>query len=57
MPKQVAKMKDETRTFIKTIINKMSERNSILTVIAWSIDAFDPEVIANEDKGKLKRKV
>ena len=57
MPKQVAKMKDETRTFIKTIINKMSERNSILTVIAWSIDAFDPEVIANEDKDKLKRKV
>ena len=34
MPEQVAKMKDEARTFIKTIINKMSERNQMSTVIA-----------------------
>ena len=57
MPEQVAKMKDEARTFIKTIINKMSEQNPMSTVIAWSTDAFDPKVIANKDKDKLKRKV
>ena len=57
MPEQVAKMKDEARTFIKTIINKMSEQNPVSAVIAWSTDAFDPKVIANEDKDKLKRKV
>ena len=26
-------------------------------VIAWSADAFDPKMIVNEDKDKLKRKV
>ena len=26
-------------------------------VIAWSADAFDPKIIVNEDKDKLKRKV
>ena len=50
MPEQVAKMKDEARTFIKTIINKMSEQNPISTVIARSTDVFDPKVIVNEDK-------
>ena len=35
----------------------MSGRNPMSTVIARSTDAFDLKVIANEDKGKLKRKV
>ena len=56
-PEQVAKMKDDARTFIKTIVNKMSERNPMSTVIARSADAFDPKIIVNEDKDKLKRKV
>ena len=50
-------MKDDARTFIKTIVNKMSERNPMSTVIARSTDAFDPKIIVNEDKDKLKRKV
>ena len=53
---QVAKMKDEARTFIKTIINKMSERNPMPTVIARSTDAFDPKVIADEDKDEIETK-
>ena len=56
-PKQVAKMKDDARIFIKTIINKMSEGNPMSTVIARSVDAFDPKIIVNEGKDKLKRKV
>lgn len=55
-PEEVAKMKDDTRTFIKTIANKMSEQNPMSTVIAWSADAFDPKIIVNQDN-KLKRKV
>ena len=56
-PEQVMKMKNEAQVFIKKIINKMSERNPMSTVIARSADAFDPKVLVNEDKDKLKQKV
>ena len=56
-PEQVAKMKDDAGTFIKTIANKMSEQNPVSTVIALSADVFDLKIVVNEDKDKMKRKV
>ena len=50
-------MKDDAQTFIKTIVNKMSERNPMSIVIARSADSFDPKIIVNEEKDKLKRKL
>ena len=49
---QMAKMKDEALVFIKMIVNKISERNTISMVIAGSDDAFDPKTVACEDKYK-----
>lgn len=49
---QMAKMKDEALAFIKMIVNKISERNTISMVIAGSDDAFDPKTVAYEDKYK-----
>lgn len=48
----MAKMKDEALAFIKMIVNKISERNTISMVIAGSDDAFDPKTVACEDKYK-----
>ena len=48
---QMAKMKDEALAFIKMIVNKISERNTISMVIA-SDDAFDPKTVTYEDKYK-----
>ena len=49
---QMAKMKDEALAFIKMIVNKISERNTISMEIAASDDAFDPKTVAYEDKYK-----
>lgn len=49
---QMAKMKDEALVFIKMIVNKISERNTISMVIAGCDDAFDPKTVAYEDKYK-----
>ena len=35
----------------------MSEQNPMSTAIARSADTFDPKIMLNEDKDKLKRKV
>ena len=57
MPEQVAKMKDDARTFIKTIVNKISEQNPVSTAITLRTDVFDLKITVNKDKDKLKRKV
>lgn len=49
---QMAKMKDEALVFIKMIVNKISERNTISMVTAGCDDAFDPKTVAYEDKYK-----
>ena len=48
----MAKMKDEALAFIKMIVNKISEQNTISMVIAGSDDAFDLKTVAYEDKYK-----
>ena len=45
-------MKDEALAFIKMIVNKISERNTISMVIAGCDDAFDPKTVAYKDKYK-----
>lgn len=47
---QVAKMKDKAPAFIKMFLNKMFERNPMLTVMVGSTDAFYPKIIAYEDQ-------
>ena len=48
----MTKMKDEALAFIKMIVNKISERNTISMIIPGSDDAFDPKTVAYEDKYK-----